>query len=262
MDPMFPLVIIAAIAGAATLAWRTARAHGHDGGLRTSWKVICYACAHDRRRAPAEPDCEECRSARMMPLSKYQAEGGGTGFGLDRNGPFVSSLCEGEWTPTDDPSNRPVGRWHAPLFDLDFDVAWHPVTRRLGILKPVPREAWLQLLYAMEAEKLIPHGFAGREARHRGRRSEAEGIEGYRAAGDSGLLTDATLCLSVPAKVVPSGTPGHGHLYLETRLPWDAYLGIMRLMVDAGLLEKDWVDLSERRRMAILRKPEFKKVPS
>lgn len=260
MDPLFPLVMLAAIAGAASLAWRTVRARGTDGGLRTSWKIICYACTHVRRRP--EPGCDECRSARMMPLSKYQAEGGGTGFGLDRDGPFVASLCEGEWTPSDDPSNRPAGRWHAPLFDLDFDVAWQPVTRRLGIRKPVPREAWLKLLRAMEAERLVPHGFAEREVRHQGGPSDVEGVEGYRASSGGGPLADASLCLSVPARLVASGTPGHHHLYLETRLDWDAYLKIMRLMVDAGLLEKDWVDMNERRRMAMLRKPERKKVPT
>ncbi len=260
MDPLFPLVMLAAIAGAAALARRSVRRSGTDGGLRTSWKVICYVCARARRRL--EPSCDECRSARMMPLSKYQAEGGGTGFGLDRDGPFVASLCEGEWTPSDDPSNRPAGRWHAPLFDLDFEVAWRPVTRRLGFRKTVPRAAWLRLLHGMEEEKLIPHGFAGREARRHERRPDVEGIEGYRASSDSGLLTDASVCLSVPANLVPSGTPGHHHLYLETRLDWDAYLKIMRLMVDAGLLEKDWVDMSEHRRMAMLRKPQHKKVPT
>lgn len=254
MDPIFPLAMLAAIAGAATLGWRSARRGRRSGDLRTSWIVICYRCDRVHRRP--EPDCEECRSAGMMPLSKYQAENGGTGFWLDKDGPLVSSLCEGEWTPSDDESNRPHGIWHAPLFDLDLParLAPHRVGAILTIEKTVPERAYEALHGIMEELKLVSSAYAARPFEDR----YAAGIEGYRVSAPV-AARETAFRLSVPARLVPSSTQGHFHLYLETRLRWDDYLGLMRRMVDAGLLEKDWVDMNERRRMAMLRKPGIKK---
>ena len=44
MDPVFPLVILAGIAGAAALAWRSVRNANRRDGSRTSWRVVGYWC--------------------------------------------------------------------------------------------------------------------------------------------------------------------------------------------------------------------------
>lgn len=257
MDPVFPLMILAAIGAAAALGWRSVRANRGAGWARTSWKVICYSCTYVHRRP--NPDCAECASSRMMPLSKYQAKGGGTGFWLDKNGPMISSLCEGEWEPSDEVSNRPQGRRHAPLFDLDFPASL--TSNRSGatlVVRRIVSGPERDALYRLMAELRLaaPPTEAKPAAGPR-----IPGIEGYRAPARAVVLETA-FQLTVPAMLVPSSTEGHFHLYLETEMDWGDYLGLMRCMVDAGLLEKDWVDMNERRRMAMLRKPEFKKAPT
>lgn len=261
MDPVFPLILIAAIAGAGWLGFRTTRTRlrSADQMQRVSWNVLCYACSYKRRGL--EPDCPECRSARMQPLSKYQAEGGGTGFWIDKDGPFVSSLCEGEWKPSDSDSNLPQGRRHAPLFDLDFPATWTSSGRggRLVALRPVPRTKYLGLLEMMERFRLVdPLTTYASWVLTDGRQ---DGIAGYRVPG-SDTLVEAVFQVIVPAKLVPSSTEGHFHLYLEMEMDWQDYLSLMRLMVGAGLLEKEWVELSERRKMAMLRKPGVRKARS
>lgn len=255
MDPIFPLVIISAIAGAATLGWRATRSRRLHGETRVAWKIICYRCTYLHRRAV--PDCEECRAAGMMPLSKYQALGGGTGFWLDPDGPLVSSLCAGEWQPSDDAANRPQGRRHAPIFDFDFPVTWTPLDRggELSIHRHVGRSDYLALLAQMEKLRLIvPGSVACAEPIVR----RPDGIPGFRAPG-AVVLTEARFQFLVPGRLVPSSTEGHFHFYLETVMGWTDYLRLMRAMVAAGLLEKKWVDMSERRSMAMLRKPGVKK---
>jgi hypothetical protein len=83
------------------------------------------------------------------------------------------------------------------------------------------------------------------------------GIHGYRTPGADTM--SAIFQLIVPAKLVPSSTEGHFHLYLETEMDWPDYLRLMRAMVEAGLLEKEWVDMNERRKMAMLRKVGYTK---
>lgn len=254
MDPIFPLMLVAAIAGASWLGFRATRTRfrSADPMRRLAWKIVCHDCSYKRRGL--EPDCQECRSARMQPLSKYQALGGGTGFWIDKDGPFVSSLCEGEWKPSDSDSNLPQGHRHAPLFDLDFPATWTPSGRggRLVALTPVPRAKYLGLLEVMERLRLVdPLTTYASSVLMEGRQ---EGVVGYRAPG-SDVLAEAAFQVIVPAKLVPSSTEGRFHLYLETEMDWQDYLSLMRFMVGAGLLEKEWVDMSERRKMAMLRKP-------
>lgn len=260
MDPIFPLIIISAIAGAAALGWRALRVRRRStcDMRRMSWKVICYRCERIDRRPV--PDCEECRSTRMRPMTKYQAEGGGTGFWPDPDGLMVSSLIEGQWKPSDDESDFPQGRRHAPLFDLDFRADWSPHDEggTLIVHRMLPLPQRFALIETLERLELVASGSMADAAASVIR--SRDGIPGFRAPG-SDATPDSAFHLRVPARLVPSRTAGHFHLYLETEMDWPEYLALMRAMVDAGLLEKEWVDMNERRKMAMLRKPEREKAP-
>lgn len=78
------------------------------------------------------------------------------------------------------------------------------------------------------------------------------------------LVTSATgrgdwhlpvLDLDVPHRYVPSSTEGHGHLYLDTPLPWDAYVKLLRALSEAGILEYGYVDASIEKGATMVRKP-------
>lgn len=258
MDPLSTLVLVAGIAAVALFGYRVTRARPIR---RVSWKIICWGCKRDR--PITESDCAKCLLARMMPLSKYQADGGGTGFWIDPDGPFVSSLCEGEWKPNDDDSNLPRGKFHAPVFDFDFPVSLTQSDHggRLVVSKRMFLSKYLGLLEVMEGLRLIAPLSAFAFSALYGKSACVGGIPGFRAPG-SDMLPEAVIHLTVPAKLVPSSTEGHFHLYLETGMDWPDYLRLMRFMAEAGLLEKEWVDMNERRQMAMLRKPEYKKAPT
>lgn len=66
------------------------------------------------------------------------------------------------------------------------------------------------------------------------------------------------------ARLEPSSTPGHFHLYLDRPVTWRAYKRILRSMVKAGLVDKEWYRLAKFRRMTVVRGPGSRKgtVPS
>lgn len=252
MDPVFPLAMLAAIAGAAALAWRSARPRSRAHGLRTSWSVLCYRCTHRLRRGADVSGCPECGSGRLMPLSGYQASGGGTGLKYDPDGPLVASLCEGEWKPSESDLRLPQGTWHAPLFDLDYPAAAMASggATRLVLHRPVSRPALASLRLLMAEIGLARLPPESDEA------SGPPGIESYRAQA---YMPETTFDLVVPARLVPSSTTGHFHLYLDVRVRWEDYVRLLEEMRDAGLVDGGWFDLALRRKMAVLRKPHVRK---
>jgi len=265
VDPIFPLAILSAIAGVAALTWRSVRAPNRRPHGRTSWSLLLGFCPRRVYACPMADDiragrdaCTKCRNRLddMDPLSRYQIEGRGTGLKLDPAGPLVASLCHGDWEASEDEERRPHGEWHAPLFDLDYPatLAYGTTTHVLVLKKPVSVAAHRAVRTLLVEARLAaaPHDDApASDAR-------CSGIAGYRVAA-ADHLPEAVFHLTCPARLVPSGTAGHFHLYLETEVRWTIYLRLMRAMADAGLLESAWVEMSARRSMAMLRKPEFKK---
>lgn len=61
--------------------------------------------------------------------------------------------------------------------------------------------------------------------------------------------------LDVPARLVPSSTPGHSHLYVDVPMTWDAYLAVLKALADAGVIETGYYAASERRGYTCLRLP-------
>lgn len=95
---------------------------------------------------------------------------------------------------------------------------------------------------------------------------------GYAPADDGREMVDPTygnlvssLCgdgmhmpvldLDVPHRYEPSSTPGHGHLYLDVPMTWDAYVKLLGALADAGIIEEGFARLSIERGASFVRKP-------
>lgn len=62
------------------------------------------------------------------------------------------------------------------------------------------------------------------------------------------------LDIDVPARLVPSSTPGHHHLYIDVECSWEDYEVLLRAMERCGILEAGYVSASIERRMTSVRK--------
>jgi hypothetical protein len=66
--------------------------------------------------------------------------------------------------------------------------------------------------------------------------------------------------LDVPHQVVPSTTPGHGHLYIDVPMSWRRYKRLLRALYKAGVIEKGYYTASVDRKASYVRKPGHYKV--
>lgn len=81
--------------------------------------------------------------------------------------------------------------------------------------------------------------------------SELKGCAGYHSP---------ILDIDFPARLVPSTTPGHFHLYLDgIALPWKHYARLLRALERAGILEPGYVEASLKRRATHLWKAGWRK---
>lgn len=69
------------------------------------------------------------------------------------------------------------------------------------------------------------------------------------------------LDLDMRAQIIPSSTPGHGHLYIDKILAHDAYHKLLTALRDAGIIEHGIVEQFERHGATTLRLPHIKKEP-
>lgn len=93
--------------------------------------------------------------------------------------------------------------------------------------------------------------------------------EGHEAVprGDANLISSAAkgpvdlgihfplFDLDYEVRLVPSRTPGHYHLHLDKPVVWEKYVKVLDAMVEAGLLQKGWVDAAKASGEALLRLP-------
>lgn len=61
------------------------------------------------------------------------------------------------------------------------------------------------------------------------------------------------------ARLIPSSTEGHYHLYLDQPCTWRQYKRVLRAMAKAGIVQKGFAKMSIRRKQAFLRPPGVKK---
>lgn len=74
-----------------------------------------------------------------------------------------------------------------------------------------------------------------------------------------GLLHKPLLDLDMAAKLIPSSTEGHFHLYIDKPMTWDNYIKLLDVMAEVGILEQGFVDASKYRKATFLRLPHVKK---
>jgi len=71
----------------------------------------------------------------------------------------------------------------------------------------------------------------------------------------AGELHAPVLDIDFGARLLPSSTPGHFHLYFEKAMTWDNYCKLLVALGDAGILEEGFVKASLRRGYSSVRKP-------
>lgn len=61
--------------------------------------------------------------------------------------------------------------------------------------------------------------------------------------------------IDVPMTVVPSSTPGHGHLYIDVPMTWEDYERLLTVMAEVGIVEQGYLRASRTRKATHLRLP-------
>ncbi len=63
------------------------------------------------------------------------------------------------------------------------------------------------------------------------------------------------LDIDFPAELIPSSTPGHFHLYLHKRMPWDTYKRLLVALRKADIIQNEWCEMSFKREATMALKP-------
>lgn len=66
--------------------------------------------------------------------------------------------------------------------------------------------------------------------------------------------------LDLPCKLVPSGTPGHFHLYIDKAIPFALYRKMLDAMAEAGVVQWGFADATRERGYGSVRHPDRPKV--
>ncbi|MDP2598947.1 MAG: hypothetical protein Q8P49_03900 [Candidatus Liptonbacteria bacterium] len=121
---------------------------------------------------------------------------------------------------------------HAPALDIDMPTTLEKTTDGKLLLKTDARMSWKNY------SGLIA------ELRNLGLSSECHA---------SGILLDC------PARLFPSTTKGHFHLYLDVCLNWEHYAHLLLALEKANIIEKKFFELSVAQGQTRLRPPGVRK---
>ena len=78
-------------------------------------------------------------------------------------------------------------------------------------------------------------------------------------ANGGGYYHQPVIDFDIPVRLVPSSTPGHSHLYIDTPTSGVAYFQLLRALVECGYVQPGYADASERRGHSDVRLPWIKK---
>lgn len=70
-----------------------------------------------------------------------------------------------------------------------------------------------------------------------------------------GGLHSPAIPLTAPARLVPSSTDRHFHLYLDVPMGWPTYKRLLKALARAGVIEKNWAETSIKTGYTCLRPP-------
>lgn len=68
-----------------------------------------------------------------------------------------------------------------------------------------------------------------------------------------------TLDIDLACELVESTTEGHFHLYIDKPMSWEDYQFLLRVLMEVGVIQKGFYELSMARKASFLRKPGVKK---
>lgn len=81
-----------------------------------------------------------------------------------------------------------------------------------------------------------------------------------RLQGSPKGLHSPVLDIDFPARLVPSATPGHFHLYLDRPMTWDAYEELLKALAKAKIISRHYLKHSVLRQATMARPPWVPKV--
>jgi len=67
------------------------------------------------------------------------------------------------------------------------------------------------------------------------------------------------LDIDLPCHLEPSSTPGHFHLFIDKPMPWSAYVKVLEVLAEAGILQRGYADASIERGATYVRLPWVRK---
>jgi hypothetical protein len=79
-----------------------------------------------------------------------------------------------------------------------------------------------------------------------------EGIDPFSTSGDKHALT---LDIDMEARLLPSSTPGHYHLFIDRVLSWEQYVVVLQALAFAGIIEDGYLRAALRQKQTYVRKP-------
>lgn len=90
---------------------------------------------------------------------------------------------------------------------------------------------------------------------------QADGVTSIHHIDEDGTAWHRpVLDIDFGAALIPSGTPGHFHLYLDQLMKWDDYAGLLSSLADAGIIEYGYDTACQERGYSSARLPSKPKV--
>lgn len=132
----------------------------------------------------------------------------------------------------------------------------------MGLLDALPMFARVNKL--VRANILSPSGEMGELLAEIKNEPAKEDITSVR---DANLITSErrpgyhipVLDLDLEAKLIPSSTPGHWHLYIDKELKWDAYLKLLEALKETGIIQEGFYAGAKERGYSSVRLPHISK---
>ena len=81
----------------------------------------------------------------------------------------------------------------------------------------------------------------------------------FSAVVDSGYMHLPCIDIDIPARLIPSSTEGHFHLYFDAPVSWDNYQVLLKALSDCGIVEPGYVNVSIEQGGTTVRMPHVKK---
>jgi hypothetical protein len=77
--------------------------------------------------------------------------------------------------------------------------------------------------------------------------------------GEEIELHRPVLDVDLSMHIIPSSTPGHGHLYIDKPMTWAVYERLLDALAAAGIVEQGYVNVSKERGFTAVRVPWVRK---